>query len=143
MPYTIKAETVINGNIQAIWNVVSDVNNWPAWDPHEEDARLDGSFTAGTKGWSKPKGGPAADWIITETIPYKKWASESPMPGGKIAGINLFEPLGDNQVRCKRIITITGPLIPLFWLYFGRIIRRDMFATWKALENEVKSTKGN
>jgi hypothetical protein len=32
---------------------------------------------------------------------------------------------------------VTGPLVPLFQLYFGRRIRRDFFKTWAALERRA------
>ena len=31
---------------------VTDVAGWPAWDPHEKAARLEGPFAPGTAGWS-------------------------------------------------------------------------------------------
>ena len=135
--YKIHAETIIKGNIKEVWAAIADVEHWPAWDPHEEGARLDGPFAAGTKGWSKPKGGPAANWTITKVEQERFWSSESPMPGGKIAGENTFEPLGDGRIRCTRTVVVSGPLVPLFWLHFGRLIKRDMFATWEALEREA------
>lgn len=51
---------VIAGDISPMWAVVTDVDNWPIWNPHEEVARLAGPFMVGTKGWSKPKGALAA-----------------------------------------------------------------------------------
>jgi len=135
--YQIVEETIIVGDIGAVWAIVTDVDNWPAWDPHEQEARLDGPFVAGTTGWSKPKGGPATTWTLTEVIAQRRWASECTLPGGKMAGGNVFEPLGDGRIHCARTIRITGPLVPLFRLYFGPRIRRDMFATWAALEREA------
>lgn len=133
----ISGETIIKGDIEALWAVVTDVANWPKWNPHEEEARLDGSFVTGAKGWSKPKGGPAANWTITKVIDKQCWASESPLPGGKIAGENTYQSLGKDRLRCTRTISVSGPLVPIFWLYFGRIIKRDMYTTWAALEKEI------
>ncbi|SEC41689.1 SRPBCC family protein [Paenibacillus sp. GP183] len=139
--YKIAAETIIKGDLSSVWAVVIDVDNWPTWDPHEQEARLDGSFAVGTTGWSKPNGGPGTSWKITKVVEQKMWASESPMPGGKIAGENVFEPLGDERIRCSKTVWVSGPLVPLFWFYFGRMIRRDMFATWAALERESDRRK--
>lgn len=133
----ISGETIIKGDLDTIWSIVTDVANWPDWDPHEEAARLDGPFATGTVGWSKPKGGPAANWKITGVEPKKLWASESPLPGGKIAGKNTFETLNDGRVRCTKTVWVSGILVPLFWVYFGRMIKRDFAATWAALEKEV------
>jgi hypothetical protein len=135
--YEITAETTIGGDIEAVWSVATDVAGWPTWDPHEQAARLDGPFAAGTTGWSKPNGGPATAWTITEVVDGSRWASECPLPGGRLAGVNEFEPLGDGRIRCRKTMRVTGPLVPLFRLYFGPRIRRDMFKTFAALEGEA------
>ena len=58
--YSFGEAAIITGDIKAIWAVATDVGSWAAWDPHEEKARIDGPFAAGTKGWNKPAGAPAA-----------------------------------------------------------------------------------
>jgi len=133
----IKAELTIEGSLDTVWAVVSDVAGWPGWDPHEEAARLDGPFMAGTKGWSKPRKGPAADWVLTAVEPKTLWASESHIPGGKIAGENRFEVTAPGQVTCTKVITVSGTLVPLFWLYFKRPVQHDLHASLQALQQEV------
>ncbi|MFE3056009.1 SRPBCC family protein [Nocardia sp. NPDC059239] len=135
--YEISAETVIRGDLACVWATATDVENRPAWDPHEQAARLDGAFAPGTTGWSKPRGGPGADWVITMVEPLSRWGSQSVLPGGKLVGENLFEDLGDGRVRCVKTVRVTGPFEVLFRFYFGKRIRRDFFKTWAALENEV------
>jgi polyketide cyclase/dehydrase/lipid transport protein len=128
---------VINGSLPAVWDVVTDVANWPAWDPHEVAARLDGEFVGGGTGWSKPHGGPATNWTITDVVPLSRWASECGLPGGKITGVNTFAAAEDGRVHCIKTVHVTGPLVPLFRLYFGRKMRKDMLRTWTALESRV------
>ncbi|MFC5183823.1 SRPBCC family protein [Actinomadura harenae] len=135
--YEISAEAVITGDIETVWDTVCDVAGWPAWDPHEKDARLDGPFEAGTIGWSKPNGGPSTDWTITEVVPFERWGSECGLPGGKITGMNEFEPLPGGRIRCTKTMRVSGPLVPLFRFYFGRRVRADMFKTFTALEAEA------
>jgi hypothetical protein len=38
-------------------------------------------------------------------------------------------------------VSVTGLLVPLFHLHFARLIRRDMLATWQALEKEAARRK--
>lgn len=135
--YEIAAEAVITGGIEAVWRVATDVNAWPDWDPHERAARLDGGFEAGGTGWSRPNGGPATEWTITHVDPPHGWGSECGLPGGRLTGWNAFEPLPGGRVRCTKRIRVTGPLVPLFRLWFARGIRRDMARTFAALEAEV------
>jgi hypothetical protein len=132
--YEFGEETTIRGDIATVWGVVTDVDRWPSWDPHEQQARLDGPFAAGTTGWSKPNGGPGTTWTLTDVVPRRRWASECALPGGKLAGVNVYEPLGDGRIRCAKTIRVTGPLVPLFRFHFARRIRRDMARTWAALE---------
>lgn len=132
--YEISSDTVINADPAAVWALVTDVANWPAWDPHEQDARLDGPFREGTTGWSKPRGGPGTAWSITDVVDGRSWSSECQLPGGKLTGTTVYEPLGDGRLRCAKTIRVSGPLVPLFRLYFGRRIRADMHKTWAALE---------
>jgi hypothetical protein len=135
--YKITSETTIKGELKTLWAVVTDVNHWSDWDPHEEQARLDGAFVVGGTGWSKPHGGPGTAWTITQMVEQRLWASECPLPGGKLTGENTFESLPDGRIRCTKTVRVYGPLVLLFWLYFGRGIRRDMDKSWTALEQEV------
>jgi hypothetical protein len=132
--YRISADTIISGDLAAVWTVVTDVDSWATWDPHEEEARLDEAFALGGTGWSKPRGGPGTLWTITEVIEQRRWSTECALPGGKLTGQNDFEQLGDGRIQCAKTVSVTGPLVPLFRLYFGRRIRRDIFKTWAALE---------
>ncbi|AEV84802.1 hypothetical protein ACWT_3779 [Actinoplanes sp. SE50] len=132
--YEFGESTVIRADLSAVWDTVTDVSAWPAWDPHEQQARLDGPFATGTTGWSKPRGGPATTWRLTEVVPRRRWASECDLPGGTLSGVTAYEPLDDRRIRCTKTIRVTGPLTPLFRFYFARRIRRDMLKTWAALE---------
>ncbi len=124
-----------------MWRIVTDVRGWPNWDPHEQAARLDGEFVAGTVGWSKPRGGPATHWTITEVVERRRWASECSLPGGKLTGGNEFTDLGDGTVRCAKTVEVYGPLVPLFRLWFGRRIRADLLRTFAALETEAAKVR--
>jgi hypothetical protein len=135
--YSIKAETIIQGDIGVVWDTVTDVNHWTDWDPHEQEARLDGPFMTGAIGWSKPRKGPGTAWVITKVVEKQQWASECKLPGGKLSGESTFELLEDGRIHCTKNMSVTGPLVPLFRFYFGRHIRHDMFATWTALEREA------
>jgi hypothetical protein len=137
MTYTIEAESTVTADLQALWQVVVDVPGWPGWDPHEQAARLDGAFEVGCRGWSKPAGGPGTEWTITDVVPAARWASACALPGGGITGVNTFDQLPGGRVRCSKVMTVSGPLVPLFRLWFGPRIRRDMLRTFAALEAET------
>ena len=140
--YAISAETIIDGDLDAVWAIATDVDRWASWDPHEQEARIDGAFAAGTTGWSKPRGGPGTIWTLTAVTHGRSWTSTCGLPGGGLSGENTFEPLPDGRIRCTRTVRVTGPLTPLFRLWFGPRIRRDMFVTWAALERTATLAVG-
>ena len=84
--YSFGKEMVIEGDITAIWQAVTDAAAWPSWDPHEEKARLDGPFAPGTKGWNKPKGAPAGTFAITAVEPERMWSARAGIPFGSLRG---------------------------------------------------------
>lgn len=138
----IYGERIINGDIDTVWRISTDVNNWPKWDPHEESAELHGPFTVGTKGESQPRGGPKAKWILTKVEDKKLWSLINKMAVGTLNVENRYEALANNKVRCERIMIVSGLLIPLFWLYFAKLVKKDMQATWQALEKEISKQTG-
>jgi hypothetical protein len=137
----IHGEKIINGSLENVWNISTDVNNWPSWDPHEEAAHINGEFKVGTTGTSKPRGGPAAKWILTKVEVNKVWSLINKMPIGTLKVENIYTELPENKVKCERIIIISGLLVILFWLHFRKETLKDMQATWVALEEEIKKQK--
>lgn len=136
--YSFTEEATITGDIGAVWATATDVPSWPSWDPHEEKARIDGAFTAGTKGWSKPAGAPAGVFTITEVEPERMWASRAGIPFGHLRGENRYEPLGDGTIRASKRVEVHGPFGALFHLIWEKRMRADMHKTFAALEAEAR-----
>jgi hypothetical protein len=133
----IYGERIINGDIDSVWRISTDVNAWPSWDPHEESAELHGPFAVGIKGASQPRGGPSAQWVLTRVEDKKLWSLINKMPVGTLDVENRYEVLPNNKVRCERTMIVSGLLVPLFWIHFAKLVKEDMQATWQALEKEV------
>lgn len=134
--YSFAEEAVISGDIGAIWAVATDVPSWPSWDPHEEKARIDGEFAAGTKGWSKPAGAPAGVFTITDVEPGRMWATRAGIPLGHLQLVNRYDPIADGQVRVSKRVEVHGPFGPLFHLIWEKNMRAGMRQTFAALEAE-------
>jgi hypothetical protein len=136
--YSFGEEMVIEGDITAIWQAATDVAAWPRWDPHEEKARLDGSFVSGTKGWNKPKGAPAGTFTITAVEPERMWSARAGIPFGSLRGVSRYEPLGDGRVRVSKVFEVHGLFAPVFRLIWEKGVRADMRLTFSALETEAR-----
>jgi hypothetical protein len=136
--YAFGEETVIEGDITAIWQVATNVAAWPSWDPHEQKARLDGPFAPGTKGWNKPRGAPAGTFTITAVERERMWSARAGIPFGSLCGVSRYEPLGDGRVRVSKVFEVRGPFAPIFRLIWEKGVRADMSLTFRALETEAR-----
>ena len=136
--YSFGEQMVIEGDIAAVWQVATDVEAWPSWDPHEEKARLDGPFAAGTKGWNKPKGAPAGGFTITAVEPERMWSAWAGIPFGSLRGVNRFEPLDDGRILVSKVFEVRGPFAPVFRLIWEKRVRADMLLTFEALQAEAQ-----
>jgi len=107
---------------EALWQVLTDVQGWPAWNPGYVEARLDGALVVGSKGHLKLANGPER--------PFEVWESQSPTFlrygtsdfGTVIAFEYRFEPRLGGGTSVTVEATIKGWLSPLFGRLFGGII---------------------
>jgi Polyketide cyclase / dehydrase and lipid transport len=138
MKHTIECTSTLNAAAGEVWDVWADMAASPTWDPREEETRLDGPFVTGTTGWSKQKGGRAgSSFVLTLVEPTSRWVNELPLPRGRLVIDHHLHSLDDGQVLVRKTYTAHGPLAVLFAAYFSRGIRRQMPATFKALEAEA------
>jgi hypothetical protein len=136
----LREERVIMGGLADVWQVATDVARWPDWDPHEEAGEIYGTFQTGTKAYSKPRGGPAAHWELTEVTAERSWSLINRMPIGTLEVENRYEQLAGNRVRCEKTMRVSGWFLRLlFRLHYAKATRSDMQATWIALERRCRS----
>lgn len=136
--YSFGEEAIINGGIDGIWAASTDVPGWPSWDPHQQKARIDGEFAAGTTGWSKPAGAPAGTFTITDVEPGRMWITRAGIPFGHLRLENRYDPAGDGMVRVSKRVEVHGPFGPLFHLIWEKNMRKGMRQTFAALETEAR-----
>jgi hypothetical protein len=139
-PMKLYERKIISGNLEDVWRVATDVNRWPEWDPHEEAGEIFGPFETGTRGYSKPRGGPAANWTLTEVSENQSWSLINPMPIGTLKVENRYSQQQDGRVLCEKTMQVSGwILVTLFKLHFETVTRHDMQETWVALEKRLAS----
>lgn len=135
----LREERVISGDLADVWRVATDVVRWPEWDPHEEAGEIYGAFCAGTKAYSKPRGGPAARWELTEVTPESSWSLVNRMLIGTLEVQNRYSRLPENRVLCEKRMRVSGWVLRLlFRLHYAKVTRSDMQATWVALERRCR-----
>ena len=141
--YAIDCEAVIEADPDALWQVWTAIASYPSWDPREDQARLDGDFAVGTTGFSKQKGRrPGAPFELIVVEPKTRWASESPLPGGKLVIDHHLEVLDDGRIKLSKRYEAHGPMQVLFRLVFAKGIRRDVPGSFAALGAEARRVAG-
>ncbi|PXX71486.1 polyketide cyclase/dehydrase/lipid transport protein [Nocardia tenerifensis] len=137
----------ISGDLASIWDTATDVERWSTWDPHLLGSGFEGEFVPGAQGWTRPKGTPKnakGPFKVTAVDPQRSFATESPMPMGKMLIETRYEPAGPGRVKVSRDVELHGGFVPFFWLVFYRKMRRDLMSTFVALEREAhqRATEG-
>jgi hypothetical protein len=98
--WSFEHEVTVRADREAAWRFWSDVANWAAVDPAVEWASLDGPFAAGTRGQTKPVGGPATHWTLVEVEPGRRAVIELAAPG---AVVRFVWQLGDGWPGATRL----------------------------------------
>jgi hypothetical protein len=138
MKHSIECTATLGAAPAAVWAVWADMTSYPAWDPRDEEMRLDGPFATGTTGWSKQAGRrPGSPFTLTLVEPMTRWVNELPLPGGSLVIDHQLEAVSGGRSAVRKTYTAHGPMAVLFALHFGRGIRREMPASFAALEAEA------
>ncbi len=138
----LRCEATIRAKPSEVWQIWTDVPNWPSWDQSKEIARLDGPFAPGTSGWAKQRGNLGGPFTITVVEPGRRWTSECPLPLGKVVFDHLIEPRADGSVRITKSVDVHGGFGPLFRLMVAAKMRKDITASFAALERHVLDRSG-
>lgn len=135
--YVFGNELTVDGDLDRLWAVWSDLPRFPEWDPRELVTRINGPFAVGTTVYSKQQGNPGGESTITVVEPPHRWTAESPLPGGMLVIEHRLEPTEDGRVTVSKRYEVRGPLTLLFRVYYGPRVRTAMVGTFRALAEEA------
>ena len=96
-----------------------DHDSWSEWAPDIQWVRLTGPVAEGTRGVLKPKGGPAAKFVISALVTDREYTDTSKLPGATLVFQHLVSPSptgADLEVR----VTLDGPLARLWAAILGK-----------------------
>lgn len=109
------SQTVENVEIEDIWRVWADINNWNTWQNDIDYAKLENDFKAGNTFILKPKGVSEVIIELIEVIPNKTFTDLTRFPLAKMYGKHEFIQHGD-KLEIKTTMSVDG--------YFGFIWRK-------------------
>lgn len=124
MPKTYRHETIIPFPREAVFAVMTDINNWPQWDLDLAAAAHDGSPLRPGSGFSiTPKGNKPVAMRVEAIAAPGLFVDQAKLPGGCIRGVHRLESV-PGGTRLIHEVSTSGPLA---WLW-DRIITRDIGA---------------
>jgi hypothetical protein len=117
-----------------VWQVWSDVNHWPDWNPDMNESRLDGPLKLGATGMINTKSGGKHDVVVTHYEDGRSFELESTaLPGTKMAIRATIAPSG-NGSRISQGFEPRGLLAPIV----GPMMSGQILKTFNAVLNGLK-----
>jgi hypothetical protein len=92
-----------------VWNVWTDINNWPKWHGDLEYCKMDGPFKAGNHFTLKPKGIKAVKIVLTEIEEDRSFTDCTTFFGAKMYDTHAIEETPYGAWLTNTLI-VTGPL---------------------------------
>jgi hypothetical protein len=90
------------------WQFWTDVENWAAVDSSVEWVKVDGPFTAGARGATKPRGQDAVYWELAEIDEGKRAVIDIHVPGAVLRCMWVFEGRVGGGACLMQHVELTG-----------------------------------
>ncbi len=94
---------------EAIWQLWTDINNWPTWHDDLDYCKMHGEFIVGNHFKLKPKGAFPVKIILTEVDEQRKFTDCTRFLGAKMHATHTIEKT-DDGLRLTNTLVVTGPL---------------------------------
>jgi len=94
---------------QTVWDIMTDVNNWPDWHDDLDYCKLEGEFEVGNHFTMKVTNGPKVTIHLIEIDPGKSFTDCTKFFGAKMFDTHLIEEV-EGGVRITNKLVVTGPL---------------------------------
>ena len=94
---------------EAVWRVLRELDDWPAWDTSMEWVRLQGPFRVGSQVLMKPKGQEPITSVIVEATENRVYADETDLGEVRLRFSHTLEPLTRGGTTVIHRLEVTGP----------------------------------
>jgi len=122
-----------------VWQVWSDVNHWPEWNPDMKESRLDGPLKMGATGMINTRSGGRHDVVVTHFEDGRSFELESTaMPGTKM-GIRASIDPTPNGARITQAFEARGLLAPVVGPMMGGTILKTFNSVLEGLRQKAES----
>jgi hypothetical protein len=116
-----------------VFKIWSEVDRWKDWDLDTKEARLDGAFAVGTRGFLVPTKGRGVPIRITECTPDKLFTCEGGIPGFTMSFVHELRA-GEGGCEVIHRVSFSGFLSFIFGPLIGAQIRKGLPITMASLK---------
>lgn len=122
-----------------VWQVWSDVNHWPDWNPDMKASRIDGALKLGATGNIDTRSGGKHDVVVTHFEQGRSFELESTaLPGTKMGIRATITPSGSGS-RITQGFEPRGLLAPIVGPMMGSAILKTFNSVLGGLKQKVES----
>jgi hypothetical protein len=122
---------------EAIWDLWTDVNNWPKWHGDLDYCKMEGKFEVGIHFFLKPKGVPPVKIMLTEVEQGKSFTDCTKFFGAKMYDTHSLEETSEGLKLSNKLV-VTGPLK---WLWVFLVAKNVADTIPEEMEALVKLAK--
>ncbi len=122
-----------------VWQVWSDINRWPEWNPDMKASHVDGPLKLGATGNIDTRSGGKHDVVVTQFEQGRSFELESTaLPGTKMAIRASISPSGSGS-RITQGFEPRGLLAPIVGPMMGGAILKTFNSVLNGLKRRVES----
>jgi len=123
-----------------VWQVWSDVNAWPSWNPDMKESQLDGPLGAGMTGKINTRSGGRHDVVVTHFESGSSFELESTAMPGTRMGIRATITPTPNGSRISQGFEARGLFAPVVGPMMGSSILKTFNAVLEALKQKAEAS---
>ncbi|NUP84961.1 MAG: SRPBCC family protein [Burkholderiaceae bacterium] len=129
----VEHRIVVAASPEEIFDIYTDVQNWPIWDPDTKRANIDGPFQVGSRGRLTPSKGNTVSIVLTQVVPAKCFTVESRVPLFHLLFEHELAPVpGATEVVHR--VTLSGLLSIVLGPILARQLRSGLPVTLRNLK---------
>jgi uncharacterized protein YndB with AHSA1/START domain len=126
---------------EAIWQILSDLDQWATWDASMEWVQLQGPFQAGSRFTMKPKGQDPITSVILEATENRAYADQTDLGEVTLRFSHTLQPLEGGGTKITHRLEITGPTADQLGPELGPAITEDFPEAMDALLARAATTQ--
>jgi hypothetical protein len=123
-----------------VWQIWSDVNTWPAWNPDMKESHLNGPLKAGATGTINTRSGGKHEVVVTQFEDGRTFELESTaMPATKMAIRATVTPTATGA-RISQAFEARGLFAPVVGPMMGGAILKTFNSVLEGLKQKAESS---